>query len=69
MVRVCTSHRAHRVSRWLSDESGAVTTDWVVLTAGIVGLALAAMSSISGGAQQHAAHTSVELANRDLGVN
>lgn len=32
------------------DESGAVTVDWVVLTAAVVGLAVAAYSSIKDGA-------------------
>jgi len=31
-----------------NDESGAVTVDWVVLTAAIVGLGIAVMVSISG---------------------
>jgi len=34
---------------FLSDDSGAVTVDWVVLTAAIVGLGLAVMSVVSGG--------------------
>jgi len=32
-----------------NDEDGAVTVDWVVLTAAIVGLGIAAISSVSGG--------------------
>jgi Flp pilus assembly pilin Flp len=32
-----------------SDESGAVTVDWVVLTAAIVGLGLIVISSVSTG--------------------
>lgn len=32
-----------------TDESGAVTVDWVVLTAAIVGLGIAVMASVSGG--------------------
>ena len=31
------------------DESGAVTVDWVVLTAAIVGLAIAVLASVRGG--------------------
>lgn len=34
---------------FLADESGAVTVDWVVLTAALVGLGLAVMSVVSGG--------------------
>ncbi len=35
-----------------SDESGAVTVDWVVLTAALVGLGLAVMSVVSGGIEE-----------------
>ncbi len=31
------------------DEDGAVTVDWVVLTAAIVGLGIAVLASVSGG--------------------
>ena len=34
--------------RFCIDESGAITVDWVVLTAGIVGLAVAIMISVGG---------------------
>lgn len=40
-----------KFSSFLSDESGAVTVDWVVLTAAIVGLGLAVMSVVSGGVE------------------
>lgn len=32
-----------------SDESGAVTVDWVVLTAAIVGLGMVVMKTVGGG--------------------
>ena len=35
--------------QFIHSESGAVTVDWVVLTAALVGLGLAAMSVVSGG--------------------
>jgi Flp pilus assembly pilin Flp len=35
--------------RWWSDESGAVTVDWVVLTAGLVMAGLALLSPIRSG--------------------
>ena len=38
-----------RVSTFLKTEDGAVTVDWVVLTAALVGLGLAVMSVVSGG--------------------
>ncbi len=34
-----------------SDESGAVTVDWVVLTAAIVGLGVVVMTTVGGGIQ------------------
>lgn len=44
---------------FLTEESGAVTVDWVVLTAGLVGLGLAATAAISVGMQ----HQSEEVAD------
>lgn len=38
------------LNAFITDESGAVTVDWVVLTAAVVGLAIAAYSSIEGAA-------------------
>lgn len=35
--------------RFLEDECGAITVDWVVLTAAVVGLGIAAVASISAG--------------------
>jgi Flp pilus assembly pilin Flp len=37
------------IKTFAADESGAVTVDWVVLTAALVGLGLAVMTVISGG--------------------
>ncbi len=34
-------------TNFLNDESGAVTVDWVVLTAAIVGLGIAVLTTIS----------------------
>ena len=34
---------------FIASESGAVTVDWVVLTAALVGLGLAVMAMVSGG--------------------
>ena len=47
-----------------NDESGAVTVDWVVLTAAIVGLGLVIMTTVSTGLQTAA--TSVVT---DIGAN
>ncbi|RMA44248.1 Flp family type IVb pilin [Rhodophyticola porphyridii] len=37
---------------FFADESGAVTVDWVVLTAALVGLGLAVISVVSGGMEE-----------------
>jgi len=37
------------IKTFSNDESGAVTVDWVVLTAAIVGLGIAVVVSVSGG--------------------
>jgi Flp pilus assembly pilin Flp len=37
------------LKKFFNDESGAVTVDWVVLTAAIVGLGMVVMSSVGGG--------------------
>ena len=40
-----------RLNNFTEDESGAVTVDWVVLTAAIVGIAIAVIGLISGGVE------------------
>lgn len=48
---------------FLNDESGAVTVDWVVLTAAIVGLGIAVLTSVQGGTQSLADSISSSLAS------
>lgn len=50
-----------------ADESGAVTVDWVVLTAAIVGLGLVVMQSVGGGVESMTAKISDQLTNSGLG--
>lgn len=38
-----------KMKNFAKDESGAVTVDWVVLTAAIVGIAIAVVAVIKGG--------------------
>lgn len=52
---------------FLQSENGAVTVDWVVLTAALVGLGLAAMSVTSGGVEDLSNDMAVELASLDTG--
>ncbi|MGR3703904.1 MAG: hypothetical protein ACU0A4_17635 [Paracoccaceae bacterium] len=49
------------------DESGAVTVDWVVLTAAVVGLAVAAYSSIETGASNLTSATNTYMGSQQPG--
>ena len=48
---------------FLKDESGAVTVDWVVLTAAIVGLGIAVLTSVGNGTTTLANKVSGNLAS------
>ncbi len=50
-------------TKFANDESGAVTVDWVVLTAAIVGIAIAVITLISGGIESAANGINTELGN------
>jgi Flp pilus assembly pilin Flp len=50
-------------TKFANDESGAVTVDWVVLTAAIVGIAIAVITLISQGVE-----TASEGINTELGL-
>ncbi|WP_322865291.1 hypothetical protein U5922_003220 [Aquicoccus sp. G2-2] len=49
------------IKNFRKDEDGAVTVDWVVLTAAVVGLAVAAYSSIQSGATSLTASTATYM--------
>ena len=49
-------------NNFLKDESGAVTVDWVVLTAAIVGLGIAVLTSVGTGTVSLADNVSGSLA-------
>ena len=50
-----------------SDESGAVTVDWVVLTAAIVGLGMVVMTTVGGGIEGLGAEIVTDLEGRSSG--
>lgn len=50
-----------------NDESGAVTVDWVVLTAAIVGMGIAVIASVSGGASSLATTVSSAVSTSKVG--
>jgi len=41
----------NRIAHFASDETGAVTVDWVILSAGVISLALAAVGVITDGTE------------------
>ena len=49
-----------------SDESGAVTVDWVVLTAAIVGLGMVVMTTVSGGIESLGGEIVTDLTNQSI---
>ena len=51
---------------FLNDESGAVTVDWVVLTAAIVGLGIAVLSSVGKGTTTMADNISGYMSKQDV---
>ena len=50
-----------------NDESGAVTVDWVVLTAAIVGLGMVVMTTVGGGIEGLSTDIVTELDNTTAG--
>jgi Flp pilus assembly pilin Flp len=48
------------------DEEGAVTVDWVVLTAAIVGLGVAALAAVRGGTGTLTTKISAQLASQSI---
>lgn len=56
------------VYRFYKNESGAVTVDWVVLTAAVVGLAVAAYATINSGAGTLGANTDTALSEMTVGA-
>ena len=53
------------LNKFRKDEDGAVTVDWVVLTAAVVGLAVAAYTAIEDGATNLTSETETFLGNQN----
>ena len=53
------------IKKFTSDESGAITVDWVVLTASIVGIAIAVLLVISGGLSSASSGVDGQLSDTD----
>jgi len=54
------------VKQFLADETGAVTVDWVVLTAAIVGLGTVVITTIAEGALDHSSGLGAHLDGEDV---
>jgi len=55
------------IKNFRKDEDGAVTVDWVVLTAAVVGLTVAAYSSIQTGASDLTSRTNTYMGSQNPG--
>lgn len=55
------------LKKFRNDESGAVTVDWVVLTAAIVGLGIAVMAVVGNGMLTLSDSISEEITNTSVG--
>ena len=49
-----------------NEEDGAVTVDWVVLTAAIVGLGIATLAAVSGGVKDLSGDISTQLGQSQI---
>ncbi|MFD0980237.1 Flp family type IVb pilin [Tropicimonas aquimaris] len=54
------------IKTFRNDEDGAVTVDWVVLTAAIVGLGIAVLAAVSGGVSDLSNDISSQLAQSQI---
>ncbi|MCB2137412.1 MAG: hypothetical protein KDE08_15965 [Rhodobacteraceae bacterium] len=64
-----TSLAPNDMKDFLSSEDGAVTVDWVVLTATAVGLAIAAIGKISDGTAFVSNSVSTSMANMEISTD
>jgi len=55
-----------KIKKFAADETGAITVEWVVLTASIVGLAIAIIATISLGATDNANNLEQQLTNMEV---
>ena len=58
-----------KLGQYCRDEAGNTTVDWVVLVAGILGMILIVMGSISGGVTIFGNNAGEDLASHQVGGN
>jgi hypothetical protein len=70
-MRLCRTRRDHKMQnkliRFFVQQDGAVTVDWVVLTAAIVGLGFAVLVPIGSGTQSASAGVASYIQDVDVG--
>lgn len=54
------------ITNFLNEEDGAVTVDWVVLTAAVVGLGVAGVAAVKGGVDGLATSISTEMTSASV---
>ncbi len=54
------------IKRFERDEDGAVTVDWVVLTAAIVGLGIAVLTTVGGATDDYAVKIGSHLSSQGI---
>lgn len=55
------------IKKFRKEEEGAVTVDWVVLTAAVVGLGVAGVATVSGGVNSLASKIESGVTNQTVG--
>jgi len=55
-----------KLFNFLKNEDGAVTVDWVVLTAAIVGLGIAVLASVGQGVEDLSGKIETNLSNQEI---
>jgi len=56
-------------NKFRNDESGAVTVDWVVLTAAIVGLGIAVLAAVSDGLDNLSSDVETQLSGQSISTS
>ena len=54
--------------RFFKSDKGAITVDWVVLTAALIGMGIAFALALSGGMETLADRVSTNLSDQDIGI-
>lgn len=57
------------IKNFRADEDGAVTVDWVVLTAAIVGLGIAVLTSVGGGTMTASDNASADIVDAATAID